>query len=101
MTRTSWGMLVGVLSLAGCGRPSASERDNRRLLDAILTAVSIRSDKELLQDENLLDQRYADGQLSEDSYQAIKQIVAKARASEWRQAEDDLYRFREMEPFPD
>jgi hypothetical protein len=101
MTRTCWVMFVMVLSLGGCGGPSAAERDNRRLLDAILTAVSIRSKKELLQDEKLLEQRYADGQLSEESYEAIKQTLAKARANEWRQAEDDLYRFRKTEPFPE
>lgn len=47
------------------------QRDNRRLLDAILTAISIWNDEELLNDEALLEQRRADGELSEESYQAI------------------------------
>lgn len=101
MTRARWGLLLIALGAGGCGGPSASERDNRRLLDAILTAISIRNDKELLHDETLLERRHADGQLSDESYQAIKTIVSKARANDWRQAEDDLYQYRETTPFPD
>ena len=100
MTRMRWGVLVFVLSLGGCGGVSESQRDNRRLLDAILTAISLRNEKELLQDERLLEQRRAAGQLSEESFQAIQQIVAKAKSHDWQQAENELYEYRKAAPFP-
>lgn len=95
-----WGMLLFVLSLGGCGGVSESQRDNRRLLEAILTAISLRNEKELLQDEALLEQRRSESRLSEESFQAIQQIVAKAKAHDWQQAENELYEYRKATPFP-
>lgn len=100
MTRMRWGMLLFALSLGGCGGVSESERDNRRLLEAILTAISLRNEKELLQDERLLERRRAAGQLSEESFQAIQQIVAKAKGHDWQRAENELYEYRKATPFP-
>lgn len=100
MTRMRWGILLFLLSLGGCGGVSESQRDNRRLLDAILTAISLRNEKELLQDERLLEQRRAASQLSEESFQAIQQIVDKAKSHDWQQAEEELYEYRKAAPFP-
>ena len=88
------------LALAGCGKPSEDARQNRRLVDAVLTAVTVKSRKQLDKDAALWDKRLADGLVSERSHKAVKECVEKARGGDWGGAEDALYRFREAEPFP-
>lgn len=85
---------------SGCNRPTESTRDNRRLLDAILTAVSIRNHEELSKDKQLLDERMEAGELSEESYSEIAGIIELAEAGNWADAEEQLYALREQVPFP-
>lgn len=86
--------------LGGCGQPSEEARQNRRLVDAVLTAVTVKNRKQLDKDVALWDKRLADGLLAEKPHRAVKACAEKARAGDWAGAEDDLYRFRESEPFP-
>jgi hypothetical protein len=99
--RVTTALLVCVsLGLAGCGKPSEDARQNRRVVDAVLTAVTVKSRKQLDKDAALWDKRLADGLVSERCHQAVKECIDKARAGDWGGAEDALYKFREAEPFP-
>lgn len=94
-------LVAGVSAfLNGCGQPSEESRQNRRVVDAVLTAVTVKNRKQLDKDAALWDKRLADGVLAPTPHGAVKGAVEKARAGDWAGAEEDLYRFRESEPFP-
>ena len=101
MQRKHWlpGFLALVLFLVGCGEPSAEDRLNRRLLDAVLTAISMKNGRWLERDAQLLQQRREAGQLSEAAFRDLHSVIGKARAGDWAGAEADAYRFRERYPF--
>jgi hypothetical protein len=87
------------LTLAGCGEPSIRELKNRRELEALLTAISLRNQKELDKDIERIPARHASGELSEESYADLEAIFKKARAGDWAGAEKEAYRLRESNPF--
>ena len=94
-------MLIAVgLVASGCGKPSETTRDNRRLMDAILTAVTIRDSKELSNDQKLLNVRRDAGKLSKKAYSILRDAISQAEAGEWATAEKQLYEFRKQTPFP-
>lgn len=98
MTRRT--MLLVLISLSGCSRGRTREELlNRKVLDAILTAITLRNLPELERDVKLLDERRAAGQISQPHYKMLQEIVAAARCDDWSAAEDQLYQFREAHPF--
>ncbi|MFO0900523.1 MAG: hypothetical protein U0836_24095 [Pirellulales bacterium] len=95
-------LAILVSSMVGCSEKPADEaRQNRRLVDAVLTAVTTRNRKELRRDANLWNERLASGLVGKEFHGAVSQAIAKASGGDWSGAEEDLYRFRETEPFPD
>jgi hypothetical protein len=91
---------MAAMVLAGCsGEPSERELKNRRELEALLTAVSLKNKKELDRDARRIEERRASGELSEAPYRALQAIIEKARAGDWGAAEEQAYRFREASPF--
>ena len=89
-----------VLALAGCsGEPSERELKNRRELEALLTAVSLKNKKELDRDAERIEDRHTSGELSDAPYRTLQEIVKKARAGDWAAAEKQAYEFRESSPF--
>ena len=52
-----------VLLLTGCGEPSVRELKNRRELEALLTAISLRNTKELDKDIQRIEDRHNSGEL--------------------------------------
>ena len=93
-------MLAGLLiTLAGCGEPSVRELKNRRELEALLTAISLKNKKELDKDIKRIEDRHASGELSDDSYKDLQEIVKKAQAGDWGEAEKQAYELRESKPF--
>ncbi len=88
-----------VLLLTGCGEPSVRELKNRRELEALLTAVSLKNQKELDRDAKRIDDRHASGELSDESYKDLQAIVKKAQAGDWGGAEKQAYELRESKPF--
>jgi len=91
--------LACLLLLAGCGGPSADERENRKAFEFLLTAVSLKNGKELDKDAKRIEERHAAGQLSDARYQELQEIIQKARAGNWAEAEELAYEFREKQPF--
>jgi len=88
-----------VLSLTGCGEPSVRELKNRRELEALLTAISLKNQKELDKDIKRIDDRHASGELSDESYKDLREIIKKAQGGDWAGAEKKAYEMRESKPF--
>jgi hypothetical protein len=88
-----------LLTIPACGGPSEREYKNRRELEALLTALSLRNRKELEKDARRIDDRHASGELSDNFHEDLQEIIAKARAGDWGQAEKTAYEFRERYPF--
>jgi hypothetical protein len=89
------------LGFSGCGQsPTETTRQNRRLTDALLTAVTTKNVKELDKAKSLIDKRRTDELLSEAHHKKLTALHAQAKSGQWGEAEDGLYKFRESEPFP-
>lgn len=89
-----------VLTLVGCsGEPSQRELKNRRELEALLTAITLKNETELNRDAGRIEERHAAGELSDAPYRALQEIVKKARSGDWAAAEEQAYDFRESSPF--
>ena len=97
-SRVAW-LMVLLLVVAGCGEPSERELKNRRELEALLTAISLKNAKELEKDIKRIDDRHASGELSDDGYKDLQEIVKKAQAGDWSEAEKRAYELRESKPF--
>jgi hypothetical protein len=92
--------LTVLACLGGCGQPSNEARQNRRLVDGLLTAVTTKNRKELEKCKRMLDKRRADGLLSKSNHKRLGEISDQARLGKWSEAEDALYQLRDSEPFP-
>ena len=88
-----------VLLLTGCGEPSVRELKNRRELEALLTAISLKNQKELDKDIQRIEERHASGELSDESYKDLQEIIKKAQRRDWAGAEKQAYEMRESKPF--
>lgn len=93
------GLFLCLLVLAGCGGPSAEERENRKAFEFLLTAVSLQNAKELEKDAQRIDERHSAGKLSDARHRDLQRIIEKARAGDWGEAERMAYEFREAQPF--
>jgi hypothetical protein len=89
-----------ILALVGCsGEPSERELKNRRELEALLTAISLKNKKELDRDVHRIEERHTSGELSDAPYRALQEIIKKAQSGDWAAAEKQAYEFREAAPF--
>ncbi len=93
------GFCCSSLALAGCGEPSVRELKNRRELEALLTAISLKNKKELDKDIQRIEDRHTSGELSDASYKDLQAIIKKARDGDWAGAEKQAYELRESKPF--
>ncbi len=91
-------VLVGLgTTLCGCGgEPSQREIRNARAFEALLTAVSLKNQKQFEQDAKLIDERHAAGEISDEKYRELAEIIEKARAKDWAGAEKRAYEFRKQ-----
>jgi len=88
-------MVLPVAVLAGCGAgPTTREIRNARAFEALLTAVSLRNEREVESDAKAIDERHASGEMSDGKYREIAEVIAKARAKDWAGAEKRAYEFR-------
>jgi hypothetical protein len=93
-------ILAGLaLATSGCRRPTQEDRDNRRLLDAILTTITIKNARLLDDNEQWAQTRHEAGQLTDGEFDSMAAIIAKARRGDWSGAEADGYAFRKKRPF--
>ena len=76
----STSILTGLLlTLAGCGEPSARELKNRQEFEALLTAIALQNTGELEKDARRLDDRLASGELSDKAYKELQEIIRRRR----------------------
>ena len=79
----------------GCGgEPSQRELQNARAFEALLTAVSLKNQKEFARDAKLIEERHAAGDISDGKYKELAEILEKGRAKDWAGAEKRAYEFR-------
>jgi hypothetical protein len=90
-----------VLLFSGCGEPSVRELKNRRELEALLTAISLKNQKELDKDILRIAERHKSGELSDASFKDLQAIAQKAQDGDWGGAEKQAYEMRESKPFFD
>ncbi len=98
-TRGGIALLLAIMLLSGCGRPAAVDRDNRRVLEEILTAITLSNQRLLAESFARAEARFHDGHLTEEEFQGLAAIVKKAQNGEWPAAEADAYGFRKAHPF--
>jgi hypothetical protein len=101
-----WGVLlalVGVIVVAllifGRRYPTQEERLNRRALDSILTAITMKNFRLLEESAKQAKARHEAGQLTDEQYRCMEAFINKARAGDWASAEMDGYEFRKQHPF--
>jgi hypothetical protein len=83
--------------LTGCEwQPSRREVQNARAFEALLTAVSLKNKAELERDARVVDERHARGELSRTNYEILREVIVRARAGEWKSAEERAYDFRKQ-----
>ena len=87
------------LTLAGCGGPSERERENRKSLEMLLTAITLHNPKELEKDARRIDERHTSGQLTDSNHRELQEIIGKARSGDWAEAEERAYKLRENHPY--
>ncbi|HEX4000127.1 MAG TPA: hypothetical protein VHX65_16355 [Pirellulales bacterium] len=92
-------LLSAVLFAAGCGGPTEVDRDNRRAVDQLLTAITLRSPSLLDAAAKRVATRHSAGQLTDEESQSLEAIIQKAHAGNWGAAETDGYEFRKQNPF--
>jgi hypothetical protein len=103
----SWAVLL----IAGCGTTQVSPA-NRRLLEALQTAVSAENSEWLEAVSNQMAKQKSVGQLSEAEFQAFDDVIRQAQAGDWKSAQaavlaigdgqrptaEDLTRLQERKP---
>jgi hypothetical protein len=75
--------------VAACGHPQTSPQ-NRPLFASLRTAVSAQNIQWLEQNAQLVEQRRAAGEISDDELAAFQAIIRLARNGEWEEAESRL-----------
>jgi hypothetical protein len=90
--------LLVVLALAsGCGGPPQVAAENRAIITSLATAVSARNNDWLESNARLIEKRRTEGRLSDAEYGTFTVVVAKARAGDWKAAQQDVYALREAQ----
>jgi hypothetical protein len=100
--KTRWwlvAVLVASIGLPGCGRAPDVDRDNRRVLEEILTAITLSNARLLEDSAKRARKRFEMRHLTDAEYSAMQSIVNKARGGDWGSAESDAYKFRKEHPF--
>jgi hypothetical protein len=89
-------VLFGVATAVfGCGgEPTRREVQNARAFESLLTAVSLKHEQEVERDAQVIEERHAAGELSDESYRELREIIQRARAKDWASAEKRAYEFR-------
>jgi hypothetical protein len=88
-------LVVLAATFLGCGgEPTAREVKNARAFEALLTAVSLKHQEEFEKDARLIDERHGSGEISDEKYKQLAEIIEKGRAKDWAAAEKRAYEFR-------
>ena len=84
--------LVATAATAGCGSPPQVGATNYRLVDSLRTAISARRIDWLDATAKVVDERHADGKMTDVQFAAFAAILTLAREGQWEQAETEVVR---------
>ena len=88
-------LLVLTAWMIGCQwEPSQRQLRNARAFEALLTAVSLKNVKEVEADAQAIKALHDSGEMSDDPYAILEQVIKNARAKDWATAEKLAYEFR-------
>ncbi len=79
----------------GCGRAPQISAPNRKLLEALQTAVSSKNPQWLEAVTTKIGEKRTQKELSDAEFRAIDAIVKKAQSGEWKQAQKDSFQLSE------
>lgn len=82
---------VGILVYRWWNRPPALEYDNLRYIQLLATAVSARNPQWLERVDDAVQQRRAEGQMSDAEFDSLQQIIAMAEGGAWEQADRECF----------
>ncbi|MFO0809034.1 MAG: hypothetical protein U0746_10450 [Gemmataceae bacterium] len=92
---------VAGLFATGCSGPTPETRENRKQFDFLLTAITLKKPKLVEQSAGRIAARHSSGKISDGRYREILEVIAKAKAGDWPEAEKRGYEFRDRNPFFD
>lgn len=96
--RLATSALVALLLAApGCGGGVQFKGENRDLIISLATAVSVRDPKLLDENAALIEKLHNEGTCSDAECDALRDIVAKAKAGDWEAAETSVYALRDAQ----
>jgi hypothetical protein len=105
---TNWKIIAAVVLVLAAGLglwawngrvPTMEARDNRRTVDAILTAITMKNSRLLEAGIQRARVRRQAAQLTEEQYAGMESFAGRARSGDWAGAEKEGYAFRQKYPF--
>jgi hypothetical protein len=78
------------LATIGCGRTQVSA-PNRKLLEALQTAVSSKQSDWLEATSKQLTEKRASGDVSESEFKSMNSIIIRARSGDWKGAQKEVF----------
>lgn len=84
------------LLVVGCGPPQAAPQ-NRQLITSLRTAISARNPQWLEKNAEVLEERRAAGNVSDDEYETFQAIIDEAKAGKWDDAEQEAIAFQKAQ----
>jgi len=85
-----------VLLVVGCAPPQVAPQ-NQQLIASLRTAISARNSEWLEKNAEVLEERRADGKVSDVELEAFQAIISKARAGQWEKAEREVLAFQKAQ----
>lgn len=87
-----------VLGFCGCSRyPVVSKGEHVELIAALRTACSSKRTDRLDKAAKVIDDRHAAAEMTDAEYDAFQEIVKKARAGQWKEAETATFDFQKAQ----
>ena len=93
---TCFATVAVLLLVVGCAPPQVAPQ-NQRLIASLRTAISARNSEWLEKNAEVLEQRRADGKVSDAELEAFQAIIDKARAGQWEKAEREVLAFQKAQ----
>jgi hypothetical protein len=90
-------VVLAFFLLNGWGTAPQISASNRKILEAVQTAVSAKKLEWLEAVETQVTQKHAEGDVSDGEYHAIDAIITKARSGDWKGAQRDSFALSEAQ----
>ncbi len=84
---TAGAALLLALLCSGCGSTPQFPAKDRRLLEALRTAVSARKADWLDSSAKKIDAAHQKGEISDEGFDTLQSVISRARAGDWKGAQ--------------